>query len=354
MKAVRLPSGNWSVNVYLGTDPNGKQIRRRFTGPDKRSVIQAAAEFSAEHREAASACSLRSAAEAVLSRTDLSPSTIHGYRTNYKYLENNEPALLRTSCYAIRREDIQSMIERAQRAGKAPKTIRNIYGFICSCMKSQHCAMPVVDLPPKERPDYHIPDDITVRRTLNAAKQENMELWICIALAAFGPLRAGEIAALSYTYDDDVDFVHSTIHVSHDYVCGDGGTYTLKEPKTPSSNRIIVMPQWIMDAIRKQGYVTHWNGHQIYNRFSKLLKKYDIPHYRFHDLRHYCASYLHAKGYPDAYIQARTGHASNEVLRQVYTHVLDSEQREITAKMLADFDKVVNENVNETIKKQLI
>lgn len=98
-----------------------------------------------------------------------------------------------------------------------------------------------------------------------------------------------------------------------------------------------------MDAIRRQGYVTTWNSHQIYRRFSALLKKNDIPHYRFHDLRHYCASMLHAKGYPDAYIQARTGHASNEVLRQVYTHTLTDEARIITAEMLSDFDAVLNQ-----------
>lgn len=60
------------------------------------------------------------------------------------------------------------------------------------------------------------------------------------------------------------------------------------------------------------------------------------------DLRHTCASMLHAKGYPDKYIQARTGHASDEVLRRVYTHVLTNERQKIESEIVNDFEALLS------------
>lgn len=338
MKATKLPSGMWSVNAYLGKDSNGKIIRKRFTGPDRKLVLQEAAEFAAEHRIVDNAsATLRAAANQVLERPELSPASVRTYRVHLRYLEVHEDKLLDMPIYSITSADLQGMIDRMSK-NYPPKTVRDESGFVASCYRTQRMRMPYVDLPAKSRTDYNIPDEKAVRRILDIAKEENTELWVCIALAAFGPMREGEIAALNFTYDEDVDLKHNRIHVSHDYVYGPDKKYILKEPKTPSSNRVIVMPGFVMDVIRKQGYVTHWNGKQIYKRYEHMLKKHGLPHYRFHDLRHYCASYLHAKGYPDAYIQARTGHASNEVLRDVYTHVLDDEQVIMTKKMMEDFD----------------
>ena len=46
-------------------------------------------------------------------------------------------------------------------------------------------------------------------------------------------------------------------------------------------------------------------------------------HYmRFHALRHYCASQLHALGMPDAYIMERGGWESDGVLKGIYRHTL--------------------------------
>ena len=35
----------------------------------------------------------------------------------------------------------------------------------------------------------------------------------------------------------------------------------------------------------------------VSHTFHKLLKKYDLPHIRFHDLRHTCTSMLLSEGY---------------------------------------------------------
>lgn len=70
--------------------------------------------------------------------------------------------------------------------------------------------------------------------------------------------------------------------------------------------------------------------------FNWLLKKHGIPHYRFHDLRHFCVSYLKAMGVEDLYIAQRTGHADYAVLRNVYAHTLQDHQKVVDEKILKD------------------
>lgn len=47
------------------------------------------------------------------------------------------------------------------------------------------------------------------------------------------------------------------------------------------------------------------------------MKKLDIPHFRFHDLRYYSASIMHAIGVPDVYIMERGGWSSDKTLKKI-------------------------------------
>lgn len=44
---------------------------------------------------------------------------------------------------------------------------------------------------------------------------------------------------------------------------------------------------------------------QITHRFLRAIKSSGLPPFRFHDLRHYAASIMHAIGVPDQYIMQR-------------------------------------------------
>ena len=52
-----------------------------------------------------------------------------------------------------------------------------------------------------------------------------------------------------------------------------------------------------------------------------------MPHFRFHDLRHYCASIQHALGIPDAYIMQRGGWQNDGILKAVYRHTMDQQEQ---------------------------
>ena len=138
---------------------------------------------------------------------------------------------------------------------------------------------------------------------------------------------------------DDID--GNVIHVSKDEVVNSDGKYEIRPPKNLSSDRYVEMSQKVIDLINKQGYITHLDPHNITDRFRLFLWKYDIPAFRFHDLRHYCVSMLKAHNIPDIYIQQRGGWTTDNTMKSVYTHTLQNQSRKQTDVMIDLFDRMI-------------
>src|SRR5215203_1109908 len=56
--------------------------------------------------------------------------------------------------------------------------------------------------------------------------------------------------------------------------------------------------------------------------FAPLLKQAGLPHIRFYDLRHTCATLLLSKGVHAKFVQELLGHATIAVTLDTYSHVL--------------------------------
>jgi integrase len=55
---------------------------------------------------------------------------------------------------------------------------------------------------------------------------------------------------------------------------------------------------------------------------APLLKKAGLPHIRFHDLRHTCATMLLAKNVHPKFVQELLGYATIAITLDTYSHVL--------------------------------
>ena len=77
-KAKKLPSGNWRVQVFAGTDSNGKRIMKSFTAETKKEAEFLAAQFTARHKEPVSEMTVGKA-------IDKYTRVLHLKRANHAY-----------------------------------------------------------------------------------------------------------------------------------------------------------------------------------------------------------------------------------------------------------------------------
>lgn len=316
-KAKKLKSGSWNVRVTV----QGKQYS--FTDKDKKTALRRAAAFADEVREAIDNPPLIDAIQRYIDdREDsCSPATIRGYRSIEKTLRANYPALCQKRLVAVTDKDIQGLIN-----GMSKKTAKNYIGLIQPAAGRKFD----VKLPAGKQKEMNVPTDLEVLGLLEIFRGTDVE--IPIMLGAFGGLRRGEICALTLQ-DFDGDYVV----ISKDMVMDEFGGYVVKPPKTETSNRIVRLPHSLVELIRARGNITTLTPHQLSCKFQKKQIVLGIdPPYCFHSLRHYNASYLHSKGIPDAYIMARGGWASPNVMQRVYRHAMQDkmagmEQRAVDA-----------------------
>jgi integrase len=89
------------------------------------------------------------------------------------------------------------------------------------------------------------------------------------------------------------------------------------------------------------------NPRYILKLFAQVLQDADLPHLRFHDLRHSAATLLLGMGVHPKVVQEILGHSHISMTMDTYSHVLPSVQREAMDKWGVFFgegtdDKEVN------------
>ncbi|WP_157837576.1 site-specific integrase [Kineothrix alysoides] len=224
------------------------------------------------------------------------------------------------SIYDITQEIIQIAINK-EACSHSPKTVRNMHGLLSAVPNVYRPEFHLnTSLPQKVKPKFYIPTDDDVKILLQHVNDE--EMMIAILLAAFGPMRRSGICALEST-----DIKDKIIHVENALVMDENKKWVTKKTKSFAGDRFIPLPDFILEKIKgKKGRIIQINPSQVSDRFIDIQRASGLPHFRFHDLRHYCASIQHAMGIPDAYIMQRGGWGSDAVLKQVYRHALSDQE----------------------------
>jgi integrase len=140
-------------------------------------------------------------------------------------------------------------------------------------------------------------------------------------------LRRGEIFGL---YWRNIDLVTGYITIKQTAVRFKKNLE--KDPKNDSSVRSFKIPKYVLETLiyykkkyngkANQKVITRWKPGSYSERFGKLLLKFDLPHIRLHDLRHYNAVIMCKYGVSDKVAAERLGHSQVSTLRNVYQHVL--------------------------------
>jgi len=137
--------------------------------------------------------------------------------------------------------------------------------------------------------------------------------------------------------------IDNIITVNKSMVEGPDCVWSIKQPKTYGSYRTLELPDFVIAKLReKKGKIFESTSDQISNSFKKAILKAKLPHFRFHDLRHYSASIMHAIGVPDQYILQRGGWTSDNIMKSVYRNTIDLETVRQTKKINQHFEKIKN------------
>lgn len=321
---------SYRVRIYDYTDPSGKQHMKSFSAPTKKEAEQKALDYINGVRPVTT--TLDVAIKGFMENTSNihSPSSIRGYTSIVNVLNKDYQWFLQYALSDIDKKVMQKFINQLSK-DKSPKTVRNYYTFVCSASKFCNVNLKFdVILPEKVHPDIYIPTDEEIKELLDRVR--GTELEIPIYLACFVPMRRGEICALKTS-----NIHENVIHVKESMVRDKTRKWVVKQPKTYAGDRYVEVPSFVTDAIRKKGYVTNLNPDMLTQRFERLIAHFDFT-CRFHDLRHYGASILHAMGVPDAYIKERGGWSS-DTFQKVYRHTIDDSKRKMNDKVNNYFDR---------------
>lgn len=338
VKAEKTASGKWRTRVFWYE--NGKQHNKSFTAEKKSDVERMAAEFQASREEYTSdnPTVKQSIEKYITQKTPvLSPSTIAGYR---KYQKLYYDTINNLKISDVTDALLQTWVNQMVNADTSIKTLKNAYGLLRASLVAVNPRFQNtrVTLPAVPRREPTTPDDEMVDNLIKSAK---MPLKLAICIAAFGTARAGEICAIRYS---DID--GNMVHIHADMVKDEHNNWVYKPfPKTKASDRYIKLPDEVIAMIpesqNKEAYIVPLKPSGINSGFRKLRDKLGYS-CRFHDLRHYAASFMHALGIPDAYIMQRGGWSSDYTLKRVYRNTLSSDAEKYSDLANAHFKDIGN------------
>lgn len=344
-----LPDGRKRIRLDIGTDADGKRIRKAFTG---RTLAECRAK-----RDAFLAAQNASAAAA-------KPQTVTAWATTWRAVYGSSAGYSQTRTVeidvrrlcdhlggmrldAVQQVHIQAYAQSV--AGYAKSTVQKIKattnrifaaavanGYIarnpCDGVKWQHAG--------EGTHRFLEPWEI---QTITAHWQDHHAgLWAMLML--YAGLRRGEALALRW---DDID--GGVIHVKQGVHFEDNAPVT-GAPKTPAAVRDVPLFAPIREALatvpRTCAFVcTGAEGKPVTSSawargwvaFNHAMERAAGQQFsvRAHDLRHTFASMLYDAGVDIKTAQKLLGHASPEITMQIYTHLSDAREASSIGKMEA-------------------
>lgn len=334
----KLPSGMWRCQIMV--DGNRVSVVDENPGVAQAKAV-ALKNGLIEEKKSGPNMTVGEAIDRYIESKDavLSPSTLRSYRSIRK---NSLGTLEEMQLLELTQESIQRHINAISRQS-SPKYVRNVHGLLSAAIAAYRPDFILhTTLPQKEKKEIKIPTIEEVK--FLADKSSGTAFELPFLLATWMGLRTSEIRGLTW---DCIE--KDMLHIKQALVEGDNGP-VLKTTKSFSGNRKIRIPPYIMSLIesqpRKNEYVIHYTRNALYNHLKRMCARYNLPHYRFHDLRHVQASVMLALGVPDKYAMERMGHASTNMLKTVYQHTMKSKSEEVADTVDSFFSQKLHTNLH--------
>jgi integrase len=356
-----VPGKGWRCQISLGYDKNGRPKRKviqrqtqaavrveltRLMGKkdnnrpittDKRTVEQFLKEWLEVHV-----------------KPTLGPLTYRGYESTTRL--HIIPAIGRIRLDQLSGRDVQVALNKATAKGLNATAVKNINANLKTALKTA-IDWQYVDRnaakdakPPKQKKKFKARPLRTAEADLllNAIKGHRYEAMIFLGLMM--GLRRGEVAGLCWSdFEYNLDFTSARLRVQHSLRRIPKGGQVLAGVKTADSEATVPIPRLCIDALLRRQviqeqerikagpkwkqdgdfvFTSRYGARVVIEELSRELDKAlalaNLPHIRFHDLRHSTASLLLAKGVHMKIVQEIMRHSNFQITMDTYSHLLPS------------------------------
>lgn len=256
-------------------------------------------------------------------------------------------------------QHVQSFYARKLKEGTAASRIRQFQGVLHKALTHARRLRLVgfnvtddVQLPRPGKYEAQILTPEQVRLLLCGAKERGLDVLIAVAVGT--AMREGEILGLRWS---DIDLVEGRLRVSRTLSYLPKYHFIESKPKTESSERVILLPQFLIDLLKQHRVLQlekrlkagdNWVNRDLVfpnrsgdfvihttlrRQFYRLLEDVGLPRMHFHDLRHSAATILISMGVPANVVQELLGHSDIATTLGIYGAVLPSMQKDAVNKM---------------------
>lgn len=379
MASITKRKDSYFIAVSCGYDQNGRQIRRTMTYKPEPNMTEKQIQKEVQRQAVLFEEQVRNgqvSTDGRLKLADFVPvylETAKQRLSPYVYERYTHildlgiiPALGHLKLRDIRPLHIQRFIDDLSKRethldgkpGKlSPSTIRRYYTMVSSLMKSAY-KLGLIGVNPAERERITLPkleeeqteiySETELDKMLQALENEPLMFRVLIHMALNTGCRRGELMGLKWS---DIDFKTGVLTISRsNYKLTGDAEIKSKSTKTGRS-RTLVLPPYCLRMLRRyraeqDGYRLTlgdaWHGDDwifiqadgkpMYPTtptqwFGKFQKCNDLPHRKFHALRHTSATLLLSNGTNIKNVASRLGHTQLKTTNR-YVHAVEQAERQ--------------------------
>ena len=378
-KAKKRADGLYSLQIVVGTNPNGTPKRKTFYGHTVKEAEGKRAEYQEKLRHGMLAANEKAtfgevaAAWLVFKRSQLGDKGLKQYN-RYKSIVNNQlKSLQLCQVKTLKPAHLDMILSEYAQKGQAKKTLvyykqtaSQILDYAIENDMAFRNVFAKVKIPAAPETERKPLTDEQIRLVTEHWQGHRAGVGALIML--YCGLRRGELIPLTWA-DVNLEEKAVTVNKSVDTV---SNAYTVKQgAKTEAGSRVVDIPDFIIPALRQakasadgllvlpgaegglltnQGYKRLWESYLHYlnicagGRDKKRTKNEDgkpaftpalqvIEPFTAHQLRHTYATMLYDAGVDAKSAQALMGHASLEMTLKIYTHLSQRKKADSIGKL---------------------
>ncbi len=356
--------GRWRAEVSLGYQANGKPRRKVIYGRTRLDVSEALKRTLREQQVGINVKPERQTVSSFLDswldgtvRPKNRPQTLR----SYSWLVNThlKPHLGKLTLEKLSPQRVQTFLAERHSSGLSAGTVKHIRATLRAALSHAHRwglvhqnAAKLVTIPRGDRykPSVLAPTEAREFLRIASAHRSGPLLITGITMG----LRRGELLALRWR---DIDLETASIHVRHSLERVKGRGLNLSEPKSEKAKRSLRLPGVTVKALTEQRQAQQvarqWAGSRwvdgdfvfttsigtplppetVNGELASALEAARLPHIRFHDLRHSCASLLLSLGVHPKLVQETLGHSTFALTMDTYSHMIPALRNEVADRM---------------------